>query len=118
MKIYHDIVFYDRNNKYLRTFNHIHFDYRLTPMARLLFPVIHNWNVRAQLKRQPSINSLAKQFHCSSNTIDAAVKCLKTYGYLTSGGRKENTLWWTHPIPNVDNLEYSPPLKHVRKYKS
>lgn len=109
MLIYHDPVLYDKNNKYIRTFNHIHFDNRLSAMARLLFPVIHNWDVKSQSKRRPSIKSLSTQFGVCTDVIDRAVIELKKYGYLTSTNNREFTVWWTHPYPDKSNIEYVEP---------
>ena len=44
-------------------------------------------------KFHPCINGLASQFDVSNTTIDNSIRQLKKYGYLSSEGSRNATIW-------------------------
>jgi predicted HTH transcriptional regulator len=116
MKIITDKVGYDRHNPFHRVHTHVINDKNLTPLAKLLYIIISNWSKKTQARGQyPSIKSLAKQLNTSTNFIDDAIANLKTYGYLTSTGCKQLTVWNVHPLPEFSLAQYKPPVKREKE---
>lgn len=64
-------------------------DKRLSLLSRFLLITLNDCND----KFHPCINGLASQFEVSDTTIDNSIKELKKYGYLTSEGSRNATVW-------------------------
>ncbi len=74
----------------------IKYDNRLTFFERIL---MMNFSSCSESKYTPTIKSLSKQFDVSENTTDKAISNLKEFGYISTSGKRDNTIIHIHPSP-------------------
>lgn len=102
MKIIKDEVKYGKNGqRYNLVPSNLTADNKLALIEFKLMVVLCG---ASEKKYTPTIISLAKQFDVSSNTIDRAMKNLKTYGYIHTTGCRKGTVLHVHPIPLEQSL--------------
>lgn len=106
MKINRDKIKYggDFDVKYDKVPSLIKYDNRLTFFERIL---MINFSSCSEEKYTPTIKSLSKQFDVSETTTDKAISNLKEFGYISTSGKRDNTIICIHPSP-LTNEDINP----------